>query len=135
MTEEYVGRIEGLLSRLSPLLAEKSLTVRRPSSDVLILRVDLRFADGRRFEGNEIWRPRGRKYRFQMMGEGGRLLWRLDNAPHHRGIASFPHHVHDHQGPVAPSVGLDLAGVLDALPTDAAPGKAGAPRGSPANSS
>lgn len=34
------------------------------------------------------------KYRYQCMNEKQALLFRYDNAPHHREIHTFPHHKH-----------------------------------------
>ncbi len=34
------------------------------------------------------------KYRFHYMRAGEQMLFRYDNAPHHPGVASFPHHKH-----------------------------------------
>ena len=34
------------------------------------------------------------KYRFQYMSKDGRMIFRYDNAPHHPGMDSFPHHKH-----------------------------------------
>jgi hypothetical protein len=34
------------------------------------------------------------KYRFHYMNEEGIMLFRYDNAPHHREVLSFPHHKH-----------------------------------------
>jgi hypothetical protein len=35
------------------------------------------------------------KYRYQCMDDKQALLFRYDNAPHHREIRTFPHHKHD----------------------------------------
>lgn len=34
------------------------------------------------------------KYRYQYMDEKLLLIFRYDNAPHHREVKSFPHHKH-----------------------------------------
>ncbi|MCK5720162.1 MAG: hypothetical protein KAH84_09480 [Thiomargarita sp.] len=34
------------------------------------------------------------KYRYQYMNENGKLIFRYDNAPHHKHIKTFPHHKH-----------------------------------------
>lgn len=34
------------------------------------------------------------KYRFHYMNKEGQMIFRYDNAPHHSGIPTFPHHKH-----------------------------------------
>lgn len=94
MNEEYLQRIAARVEALGPLLAERALVVRRPTATLLIIRIDLRFIDGSRFEGNEIWTSAGRKYRFHLQDGRGELVWRVDNAPHHPEVRTQPHHLH-----------------------------------------
>lgn len=75
MNEEYVQRVARLVERLAPVVAERDLRVRRVGADLVVLRLDLRFLDGRRFEGNEIWMAGGRKYRFHLQDATGGLIW------------------------------------------------------------
>jgi len=35
------------------------------------------------------------KYRYQYMDASQTMIFRYDNAPHHRQVATFPHHKHD----------------------------------------
>jgi hypothetical protein len=51
------------------------------------------------------------KYRYQYMDEAQNLIFRYDNAPHHRQVRSFPHHKHT-PGAVAESQEPDLMAVL-----------------------
>lgn len=56
------------------------------------------FADGSRLElteriAIERSRPVKRDYRYQYV-RGGKAVFHYDNAPHHPGIATFPHHKH-----------------------------------------
>jgi hypothetical protein len=37
------------------------------------------------------------KYRYQYMDAGQNMVFRYDNAPHHRQVATFPHHKHDRE--------------------------------------
>jgi hypothetical protein len=62
-------------------------------------------------ESTFIRRP---KYRFHLQTAAGKLVRRWDNAPHHRHIATFPHHCHLADGRVVPSPPMDLQAVLDA---------------------
>jgi hypothetical protein len=47
-------------------------------------------------------------YSFQLTGSNGRCIFRYDNAPHHRALATFPHHKH---------IGPDEAPLAHHLPT------------------
>lgn len=114
MNEAYVQRVARLVERLAPLVAERDLSVRRVGADLLLLRLDLRFLDERRFEGNEVWTTGGRKYRFHLQnGEGG-VIWRIDNAPHHPEVPTHPHHEHAPSGAVVPAGEITLEGLLGA---------------------
>lgn len=94
MNEGHLQRVAARVEALGPLLAEHALVVRRPTGTLLIIRIDLRFLDGSRFEGNEIWASAGRKYRFHLQDGRGELVWRADNAPHHPEVRTHPHHLH-----------------------------------------
>ena len=114
MNEAYVQRVARLVERLAPVVAERDLRVRRVGADLVVLRLDLRFLDGRRFEGNEIWTAGARKYRFHLQDPEGGLIWRLDNAPHHAEISTRPHHEHRAAGAVIPAGELTLEDLLGA---------------------
>lgn len=51
------------------------------------------------------------KYRYQYMNEKREMLFRYDNAPHHRHIGAFPHHKHI-PGDVRDSSEPDLEDIL-----------------------
>jgi len=87
-----------------------------PSGETLYLRGTLRFIDSSVLEIALFAAQGGRgivvdKYRFQYMGKDGGMIFRYDNAPHHPGIDSFPHHKHT-PGRVLPS---SLPAVKDLL--------------------
>lgn len=55
----------------------------------------------------QIWlnhNPRHTRYAYQLFSSSGSLL-RWDNAPHHPRLGTnFPHHFHNEQGRIVPSV-------------------------------
>jgi Family of unknown function (DUF6516) len=55
------------------------------------------------------------KYRYHLQAADGRLVGRWDNAPHHPGLATYPHHRHDAQDVVHPSEPMGLPAVLEAV--------------------
>jgi hypothetical protein len=112
VNEAYVQRVARLVERLAPLVAERDLSVRRVGAQLVLLRLDLRFLDGRRFEGNEVWTAEGRRYRFHLQNEAGGLIWRFDNAPHHPEVSTHPHHEHLASGRVVPASEITLEELL-----------------------
>ncbi len=55
------------------------------------------------------------KYRYHLQDADGRMLARWDNAPHHREVATFPHHRHEADGTVKNSPAMDIEAVLQAV--------------------
>ncbi|UOG91393.1 MAG: DUF6516 family protein [Candidatus Thiothrix sulfatifontis] len=51
------------------------------------------------------------KYRYQYMDAAQTMIFRYDNAPHHRHVVTFPHHKHDGDV-IRDSLELSLADVL-----------------------
>lgn len=43
------------------------------------------------------------KYSYTL-AKGGKRIWGWDNAPHHPALTNFPHHVHQPDGTIAPSM-------------------------------
>ena len=56
------------------------------------------------------------KYRFHLINKEGDMIFRYDNAPHHRDISSFPHHKHL-PGNVSESNEKSIMDVLDEIET------------------
>ena len=60
-----------------------------------VLRAVLRFPGGRRLTvelefGGPVWTA----YAFHFRDEADQCIFRYDNAPHHPGVETFPHHRH-----------------------------------------
>lgn len=56
------------------------------------------------------------KYSYHWQGHDGALICRWDNAPHHREVATFPHHQHvGNDDNVQPHLPLDAFAVLDEI--------------------
>jgi len=56
------------------------------------------------------------KYRYHFMDTSNQLIFRYDNAPHHREVATFPHHKHSLTG-VTNSIAPRFAEVLAEIET------------------
>ena len=71
--------------------------------------------DGSCLEFMEYLQEKNRlKYRFHLMDKEGNMVFRYDNAPHHKDVSSFPHHKHL-PGNVAESEDKGIMDVLDEI--------------------
>ena len=66
------------------------------ASECLFIDGKMTFFDSTILEFTESITPDRFRYRYQYMHADGSLIFRYDNVPHHREIATFPHHKHIH---------------------------------------
>ncbi len=83
----------------SVAVATYSLNVVQLSPATAYIEGEVVFAEGIRLFFFEFWQRSAdsverEKYRFHCMDVDNQLVFRYDNAPHHRSIATFPHHKH-----------------------------------------
>jgi len=108
---EYFKEVE-LRLKNTEIIADKSIDLREFSSTEGMLRGRLLFLDGSMLEFMEYLQEENRlKYRFHLMDKEGNMVFRYDNAPHHKDVSTFPHHKHL-PGNVAES---DDKGIMDVL--------------------
>lgn len=99
MIQDYF-RIVGKRILESRIVEDKSIDYREFSTDEGMIRGRLLFIDGSVLEFMEyINKEEPLKYRFHLMDEGGRMIFRYDNAPHHH-VSTYPHHKHVPEGVV-----------------------------------
>jgi len=103
----FVEQFEKVVSSSPIVLSSHIEKLFGPSGTTVYLRGNLRFIDSTVLEIALFASKSGRgvavdKYRFQYMGTDGQMIFRYDNAPHHPGTTSFPHHKHS-PGRVIPS--------------------------------
>jgi len=55
------------------------------------------------------------KCRYHLQSLSDELVTRWDNAPHHHSVSTFPHHRHDSQGKVHPTLPMSVSEVLDSI--------------------
>ena len=70
------------------------------------------FIDGSVLYLREKLSLKGRRYSYHWVDSNGNLIARWDNAPHHRNIKTYPHHIHLPDGSVKESTeneGLKIA--------------------------
>lgn len=98
MLENAIAQIEGAIRR-SELVVVYDLAEMRLSANTGYIEGSITFTNGARLIFFEFLRqmatePVREKYRYQFMDAYDRLIFRYDNAPHHSGMPSFPHHKH-----------------------------------------
>ena len=54
-------------------------------------------------------------YSYYWADEGGVIIRRWDNTPHHRELSGFPHHIHEHGGVLLPGQPVSIFDVLDEI--------------------
>lgn len=101
--QKFVADIEKALSS-SPIILSSNLQKQfGPDNDTVYLKGNIMVIDSSVLE-IALFAGRSRgvlvvdKYRFHYMDERGRLIFRYDNAPHHKEISSFPDHKHTSSG-------------------------------------
>ena len=95
---DYLSRIERLFL-LSPAVASFEVKEHEERPQEGFIRMKGMLSNGDLLDAFEFVVAAGDevqtlRYRIHWQGEDGRLKQRWDNAPHHKGIPSFPHHVH-----------------------------------------
>jgi Family of unknown function (DUF6516) len=85
-----------IINEFEDIIEAKQILTQRQDNRIMELRVRLTLIDKTILEITEIFvfDFNKRKYSFQWMEENYDLKIRWDNAPHHRQIATFPHHKH-----------------------------------------
>jgi hypothetical protein len=91
---EYFKEVE-LRLKNAEIIADKSIDLREFGAKEGMLRGRLLFVDGSMLEFMEYLQEENRlKYRFHLMDKEGSMVFRYDNAPHHKDVSTFPHHKH-----------------------------------------
>ncbi len=99
MIDAYFAQVEQTLQAF-PHIQSSTLTKKRYNARQGYISGSLLFANGHRLEFVEVKdvdRPSKVKYRYQYyqyMDQQNVCIFRYDDAPHHRWIATFPHHKH-----------------------------------------
>lgn len=118
LVREYFQRIESRIAESIHVL-ESSITKDQRSLHIGIIEGKLLFTDESRLNFIEFVDVKGGleiyKYSYHYQDCRGNLRFRYDMAPHHREIATFPHHKHSHLNGVTESAPATLARVLDEI--------------------
>ncbi len=98
MINVYAAELEAEIACSSIVISHK-IQHTITSSTTGHIEVFILFQDGSKLSAFEFLRlidkiVNREKYRYQYMDSRDKEIFRYDNAPHHKSIASFPHHKH-----------------------------------------
>lgn len=96
MIDDYFAQIEQVIHAF-PFVQSSTLTKKRYNAKQGYIRGSLLFSSGHRLEFVEVKdvdHPGKIKYRYQYLDGQDGHIFRYDNAPHHSGLTTFPHHKH-----------------------------------------
>lgn len=99
MLDVHVASIEAAIHGCAVVVAHSVNAVQQSPSTAYV-EGEVAFVDGSRLAFFEFLRSTladldREKYRYQFMDADNLLVFRYDNALHHRNIATFPHHRHE----------------------------------------
>lgn len=89
-----VGHIIATL-RHSPLVKDLEVIEVVEEENFQLLRVRAKIIDGSLLYVRELFFPDRSKYSYHWQTQGGEMLFRWDNAPHHPEIPTHPDHKHE----------------------------------------
>jgi len=112
---DYFSSIEQLLNN-SKLIEDKAIDFKEFSSDEGMIRGQLLFLGGYVLDFMEYIRigKERPKYRFNLSNSKGSMIFRYDNASHHKDVHTFPHHKHT-PAEIKPSREKELAEVISEI--------------------
>ncbi|NBC47755.1 MAG: hypothetical protein GVY22_07170 [Gammaproteobacteria bacterium] len=94
--------------------------VYRHWSDGCYFKLMIILTDGSELHSREYLDANERDYSFHWQRADGQLISRWDNAPHHRAVATYPHHRHTEQG-IIESREITLDTVLEVIQAQLSP--------------
>jgi hypothetical protein len=84
-------------------------------ADGFYRKIKIVFADNSVLFAREYSDESERNYSFHWQSEGGAMISRWDNAPHHKHIATFPHHRHRSNEEIVASETSSLKEILEII--------------------
>lgn len=95
----HLSQVQDLLATREEIVVEQFRSRENLAERELLIQGRLRFWDGSLLEFSEALIEQGvvllkTDYSYHYQGSDGTLVFRYDNAPHHRQVATFPHHKH-----------------------------------------
>ena len=95
----HLSQVQDLLATREEIVVEQFRSRENLTGRELLIQGRLRFWDGSLLEFSEALIEQGvvllkTDYSYHYQGSDGTLVFRYDNAPHHRHVSTFPHHKH-----------------------------------------
>jgi hypothetical protein len=121
MIQRSVARLEHSITSHPVVLSSDIKKYFSPHDDAVYIRGTVVFTDASSLDLSLFIQKTGRalsvdKYRFHYMDRRGHMVFRYDNAPHHPGLTSFPHHKHVSNRIIAASF-KELSDILEEIST------------------
>lgn len=101
MIKKYFKRIEKLLDNHSHIIEDQIIKTNTFADDKGSIEGEVFFIDETTLDFLEIVntnKANKEKYRYHYMDKDKQLIFRYDNAQHHRELKTFPHHKHTEKG-------------------------------------
>lgn len=118
LIEDYFAQIDMTLTNV-PFVQSIELLKEKRSDYAGLAKGILIFQNGSRFHLMEFVNlrasPRKKKYRYHFVEKNSNLIFRYDNAPHHKESKTFPHHKHLSDGTVVDAKETDLQSVINEI--------------------
>lgn len=114
MIFEYFTQVRDKLEELSWIILEQSINFDLISKSMGIIEGTLVFIDNSTLDFMELVSEEKREYRFNYLDKDKNLIYRWDSAPHHKGVSSFPFHLHTKRK-IEESRQMSLIEVLDII--------------------
>ena len=118
MIDEYVRAIEEALAALGNLVSGSVLYKEEREADFIILRGEVKFADGSQLHFREFVQlkqghlPNRYKYAYHFQRADETIVFRYDNAKHYLKLPFAPHHKHVGENEVIATNAPDLESVV-----------------------
>jgi len=119
---DYTVDLKRILEEFSDIIVYESVEVFEAVKTEGYIKGSVILLDGSSLNFLEYVRIRNRraikmKYRYNYVDKDSNVVFRYDNAPHHREIKTYPHHKHLADGTVEPTVEPDLKSILEEIAT------------------
>ena len=120
MINVFIKEIEKTISNSSIVVSSTIQKYVGSTKDEAYIRGNLIFIDVSSFEFAIYILGKGKKivfnkYRFQYMDSENNLIFRYDNAHHHKKISTFPHHKHLHDDKVISATPPKFSEILEEI--------------------
>lgn len=97
MISKYFAQVKRTIQSFDHIISDESIDEKQYDEEVGLITGELTFVDESRLDFTEvkdITQQSKLKYRYHYMDKENEMIFRYDNAKHHKEIRTFPHHKH-----------------------------------------